>query len=440
MRAVLSVRGFRRLLGVRLISQLGDGWFQAGLAGSVLFNPERQTSALAVAAGFAVLLLPYSLVGPYIGVFLDRWSRRSVLFLTNLVRGALVLPAVLLIWVGRNEQVPFVVLAFLIIGLNRFFLSGISAATPHVVEDARLVTANALSGTLGSVCYSLGLGISVLLLNVGVPTTFHGYAAVAALAPLGYLCSGVLARASFTRTELGPDAAEQRRDAIGAALLAVARGMIAGLRHLGGRRGAAYAMAAQSAFRSLYGVLALATLLLYRHYFNTGSDMAGSLAGLGLVFVAGSLGVLLAAFITPVVTRRIGGWRWVAGLLAMVGLAVLVFGLPFRALMLVLAVFFINVSAQGIKIVVDTAVQHECADEYRGRVFSVNDTAFNLCFVAGLFTGALVLPGNGKSATALVVISAGYLLVAAWYAVAAGRWVRRAGDDIAGLPLVATGE
>ena len=52
---------FRRLLAVRLAGQFGDGVFQASLAGAVLFNPERQASAADLAAGFAVLLLPYSL-------------------------------------------------------------------------------------------------------------------------------------------------------------------------------------------------------------------------------------------------------------------------------------------------------------------------------------------------------------------------------------------
>jgi hypothetical protein len=56
LRAVLAVRGFRRLLGVRLSSQFTDGLFQAALAGSVLFNPDRQTSALAIAAGTALLV------------------------------------------------------------------------------------------------------------------------------------------------------------------------------------------------------------------------------------------------------------------------------------------------------------------------------------------------------------------------------------------------
>jgi MFS family permease len=432
LRAVLGARGFRRLLGVRLISQLSDGWFQAALAGSVLFNPERRTSPLQIAIGFAVLLLPYSLIGPYVGVFLDRWSRRSIMVVANLLRALLVIPTIIFIWHGV-ENAAFIALAFLIIGLNRFFLAGLSAAIPHVVEDRRLVTANALSGTVGSICFSVGLGSAVILVKTALSVTLHGYALLAGLAPIGYLGSALLARWSFRRDQLGPDARERPREAFGAAVVAVARGMIAGAQHLAGRRGAAYAVAAQSAFRALYGVLALAVLLLHRHYFHQAKDVGGSISGLGLVFVAGGAGVLIAAFLTPPVTRRIGGWRWVTWLLGGTAVIVVACGLPFNATLIAVAVLFINITAQSIKIVVDTALQHECDDAYRGRVFSINDTAFNLCFVVGLLVAALVLPTDGHSPAVLLVVGVGYALVTLWYAITGGRWARRVGDDIAGL-------
>src|SRR5690242_21006367 len=87
----LILRGdFRRLLGTRLLARFGDGVFQAARAGTVLFNPQRAADPVAVAAGFAILLLPYSLVGPFAGVWLDRWSRRQVLLRANVLRAALV--------------------------------------------------------------------------------------------------------------------------------------------------------------------------------------------------------------------------------------------------------------------------------------------------------------------------------------------------------------
>jgi hypothetical protein len=72
---LLRLRGYRRLIGLRFATQWGDGMFQAALGGAVLFNPERQADPVAVAAGLAVLLMPYSILGPFVGTLLDRWDR-----------------------------------------------------------------------------------------------------------------------------------------------------------------------------------------------------------------------------------------------------------------------------------------------------------------------------------------------------------------------------
>ena len=89
-----SVRGlpeFWRLLELRAVSQFGDGLFQAGLAGGLLFNPERAAGPWEIAGAFAVLFLPYSVLGPFAGALLDRWDRRLVLVGANLGRLLLVL-------------------------------------------------------------------------------------------------------------------------------------------------------------------------------------------------------------------------------------------------------------------------------------------------------------------------------------------------------------
>jgi hypothetical protein len=429
-RAVLRQRGFRRLVAVRVVAQVGDGLFQGALAGSVLFNPEQRAGGMAIAAGFAVLLLPYSLIGPYVGVFLDRWRRRSIIAISNLVRTVLVLPIALYIWQGHESPVPFL-LALVTIGLNRFFLAGLSAATPHVVDDHMLVTANSFSATLGSLSFSVGIGTGAALIKTVLATSYHGYALVAAMAAVFYLSSALIGRASFGPDELGPDAAERHGGSIMRAVHEVNHGTIAGVRHLAAKRGAAYLMLAQAAFRLLYGVVLLACLLLFRTVFNTGDEVSDSFGTIANAFLAGGVGMLIASFVTPPIARRIGGWRWVAILLAATGVAILGFGLPFDPVLLLGAVFVTNLAAQGMKIVTDTSLQHECADEFRGRVFSINDTAFNLMLVAGMYLGALTLPDNGRSVAVLSVIAIGYVLAAAGYAVLGGRWARRVGDDIA---------
>src|SRR5215467_13681306 len=134
LRALSRLSGFRRLLAVRLTSQFGDGLFQAALAVSVLFNPAEQTSPVKIAAGFAVLLVPFSVLGPYVGVFLDRWRRRSIIYLANVARAGLAVPAALLMATGGPGWL-FFACALLIAAVNRFFLAGMSASLPHTVPD-----------------------------------------------------------------------------------------------------------------------------------------------------------------------------------------------------------------------------------------------------------------------------------------------------------------
>ncbi|GAA1034151.1 MFS transporter [Virgisporangium ochraceum] len=428
LRAVLRVRGFRRLLGVRMLSHLGDGWFQAGLAGSVLFNPDKATNPLAIAIGFAMLLLPYSLIGPYVGGFLDRWSRRSILYVANVLRALLVVPAALLIFNG-DEGLPFLVLSFLIIGFNRFFVAGVSAAIPHVVEDRRLVTANSLATTMGSVCFAVGIGTAAVTLAVFDLASFHGYGVIASVAVLGYTASALLARWSFGRSDLGPD--HPPAGALRSALASSGREMVDGVRHLAAQRGAAYALLAQSGQRVLFGVLTLSALLMFRSPVAEDGNVAGAVPGLAAVFVGGAVGNLAASVLTPPVARRVSGWRWLTLLLALEGLAIAVFGPAFTPYLLAIAVFFVNLAGQGVKIVVDTDLQHECADDYRGRVFSLSDTMFNVSFVLGLFLAALVLPADGRSVEVLFSVALGFVVVAIWYAFTGGRWALRVGDDIA---------
>ena len=63
-RSVRSLPEFWRLLELRSGSQFGDGLFQAGLAGGLLFNPDRAAGPWEIVAAFAVLFLPYSVLGP----------------------------------------------------------------------------------------------------------------------------------------------------------------------------------------------------------------------------------------------------------------------------------------------------------------------------------------------------------------------------------------
>jgi MFS family permease len=410
-RHLLGRADFRRLLATRLLTQFGDGVFQAALAGTVLFNPQRAAEPIDVAAGFAVLLLPYSLVGPFAGVWLDRWSRRQVLLRAGVVRAGLVAVVAALI-VSGVQGGAFYVAGLAVFSVNRFVLAALSAALPHTVEDTVLVSANALSTTSGAVSTVVGGGVALGLLQI-TGADDPGYAAVALAAALPYLGSAA-AVSGFGRRHLGPD--HMARSARMSAR-EVLHGMLSGARHAAGVPAVAAALAAITLHRLAYGLLTLMTLLLYRNAFgDLGGVFPGGLAGLAEVAAAGALGVLLAAVATPPAVVRFGRRRWVTGLLVTGAVGQLALGLPFLPPTVVAGSFVLGFVGQAVKICVDTTLQELVDDDHRGRVFSVYDTLFNVVFVVALLVGAFVLPPSGMSPGLLVAVAVTYLLAAGGYA------------------------
>src|SRR4051794_37249100 len=227
---------FRRLFAVRVSSQLTDGVFQVALAAYVVFSPERAPSPAAIASALAVVLLPFSVLGPFVGVFLDRWSRRQVLAWANFVRVVLVL--VLALAVDADLRGPgLFALVLVCLSVNRFLLAGLSASLPHVVVREDLVTANALTPTAGTFAVLVGAGI-----GTGVRSLWHSDVVVLVLAAGLYAVAGGLAL-RISRHLLGPDV-DPARPGVREALGNAARGLVDGLRHLVERRPAAYGLIA----------------------------------------------------------------------------------------------------------------------------------------------------------------------------------------------------
>ncbi|CCG05830.1 MFS transporter [Blastococcus saxobsidens] len=415
-RGLLVRPDFRRLLGTRLLSQFGDGVFQAALAGTVLFNPQRAADPVDVAAGFAVLLLPYSLVGPFAGVWLDRWSRRQVLLRANVLRAGLVAVVAALVLAGVQGP-AFYAAGLAVFSVNRFILAALSAGLPHTTDEASLVSANAVSTTSGAVATVAGGGAALGLLQ-WTGSDDAGYAALALTAALPYLAAAVVV-AGFSRGHLGPDhMARSARLSAGQVLA----GMASGARHAWQHRPAAAALTAISLHRIWYGFLTLMALLLYRNTFVEASGpFPGGLVGLGLVVAAGAVGTLTAAAVTPAAVHRIGKAGWIGLLLATGGVAQVGLWLLLQPPAAVAAGFVLGFMGQGVKICVDTTLQECIDDDHRGRVFSVYDTLVNVGYVVALMAGAFVLPASGVSRPLLLVVGVGYVATAVLH----GRMVRR---------------
>jgi MFS family permease len=412
--ALLRFTGFRRLFAVRLLSQGADGVFQVALVSSVIFSPEKAPNAGAIAAGFATILLPFSVLGPFVGVFLDRWSRRRILVLANLVR---VLLLVVVAWfVGHGEVGwPFYVLVLSAFSVNRFLLAGLSASLPRVVPRDLLVTANAVSPTSGTLAYLAGLGA-----GGAVHALTQSDAVVILVGAVFYLVSALVA---LTLPSLGPDlgtADEQVQEAVRHAV----RGLFDAARHL--PRLGRVALAVVSASRLPYGMMIVGVVLLFRSHV-AGSGPGGGMAGVGIAVGASGVGFGAAALITPSLTERFGIRRYLVGLGLLGAVAQVVPVSLFTTWAIAVSAFGLGIATQGIKICVDTTIQRIVGDVFRGRVFAIYDVLLNAVFVLATVIAAVLLPPDGRSIAVLAGASAWYLMITA---LVVRFWPRRAGVPV----------
>lgn len=399
-RSVRNMPEFWRLLQLRLVSQFGDGLFAAGLAGAILFNPERAAEPWAIAGAFAVLFLPYSVLGPFAGALLDRWDRRMVLVGANSGRLLMVLVVAALLESGAGD-LPILFGALVVNGLTRFVSSGLSAALPHVVPREDVVAMNSVAAATGAV--SAFLGANFML----VPRWLFG-ADDAGAAAIMLIVAVPVATAlwlawRFAPGVLGPD--DSSRAVHGSAVYAVATGWVHGVRTVATVPTVAATLTGLAAHRMVFGINSLLVLVMVRH-----SD-THQVAGLGaaVLFVAATgAGAFLAAPVTPMAVRRWGRYATANGALLSAVLVQLA-GSGLRLPVMVACGFLLGLAGQVVKLCADNAMQLDVDDALRGHVFTVQDALFWMSFISAIALASTVIPPDGRE-PALALAGAGIYL------------------------------
>jgi MFS family permease len=416
LKAVLAERDFRKLFATRLVSQAGDGIITAAVGTYVFFNASTFPSPLAGAAAFAVLYLPYSLIGPFAGVLIDRWSRRQILVWSAPIRGALVVLTAALMVAG-NRGVPLYIAVLAVSGVSRFLLSALSVALPHVTPADKLVMGNAVSDTLGGTMSALG-GIVALGLNALTGDTERG-AAVTMLVGGGCYVAASLVATIMPKGLLGPVQVGRRAVRLAEDLTGVAADLVAGARYVMKRRGPRAALGATSAYSFLFGPLFLMTILLYRNYFYP-AHVTVAESHVGTLAVASAVGYVCAALVTPLATRRLSKQAWIALMLVTAAVVTATVAETFNEVAFLAVGFLMYLARQGVAISAVTILQEGIEDDFRGRVFAFYDMVYNAAYAIGAAVFGVFLASDGKSPFVVAVIAAGFLVAAIAYWLSAG--------------------
>ena len=137
---VRSNRSFRRLLAGQVISELGN-WFNF-IAALGLVRLVSNASAEVTTIMLVARLLPFTLFAPLAGAFVDRWSRRTVMIVSDLAR---ILVALSLLLVRRPEDLWIAYASTVLLSFfGAFFEAAKNAAVPNITGERDLLAGNAL--------------------------------------------------------------------------------------------------------------------------------------------------------------------------------------------------------------------------------------------------------------------------------------------------------
>jgi apolipoprotein N-acyltransferase len=386
------------LVAGQSLGQAADGAAQIAFAQVVLFEVGKGATPATIAGVLAATLLPFSLIGPFAGVMVDRWDRRRVLVGVSVARILIALLAIGVVVTGSEPAAYIGVI--LLLSSSRFVLAAKGAALPRTVAPDELVAANAVSSVAG---------MSAAFIGAVAVSTF-----VSAAPAAGFVVAAVCyAAAAGAFARLPAVGGGDTTEALGVGLRRVGRELAEGVRAIADHPQVRNPLVAVWLHRLLLGGgFILLVLVADEQYHFEASGYGLALAVTGVAAFAGTV-------VAPVLTRRHRSEALLPLSFLLAGMAALVGGADPRLGVLVAGVGVAGFAFQLLKVLVDALVGRAAPDAVRGRVFAAYDVVYNVAFVlAGL---ALVpLWEVGREQALLCGLAAAFFIVGLAFA----RWAR----------------
>jgi MFS family permease len=413
---VLRNRNFLTLWGGQVFSQIADKIYLVMMIALVdgRFQEDGQAISGWVSSIMVAFTIPAVMFGSVAGVYVDRWSKKGVMVVTNLLRGLLVfslLPLLGLVkhWSNWGETpIGFLLMlgiTFLVSTLTQFFAPAEQSVIPLVVENKSLLSANSLYTTtmMASVIIGFAVGEPLLALADHILSGFHvADLGKDVLVGGGYGLAGLILLLLKTGETAVDPSIEQPH---------VFEDIKDGLRYLG-KAGKVRAALLQLVI--LFSIFAALSVLAVR-LAEVMPELKSS--QFGFLLAAGGVGMAVSAAALGNMGQRLANAK--LGTIGSIGMATSLVSLAFVYMHLwptLLAIASVGAFAALIGIPMQTTIQQETPVEMRGKVFGLQNNAVNIALSL-----PLVLAGVGESMLGLKVvflILAGLVIaggVGTWY-------------------------
>ena len=386
---VSNNQNYRRLWLSQVVSNFGD-WF--GILAVYALITKYSDSEFLLGLIIVVKMMSLASFSPFAGYITDRFNRRRLMMLCDLVRGAIVLG--LLLVVSYETLWLAYVLTALQMMFSAIFEPAKTSSIPNVTTEKELVDANVLSAASWSIIFTIGMGFG------GLATAWLGTDLVFIINALSYVLSAwFIYRAVIPQKKMGAAERKRTRNPL--------TGIKEGFRYLLDNHHVLRPTLAKGCFTMLLGGLTYMLILVSEDVLLMGS------VGLGLLYSARGVGTGIG----PVIGRRIFNRErdWVRAMgycMMFAGAMYAVVGMT-TSLVVMLFFVFIAHAASGANWVMSTVLlQRRTPDTFRGRIFSTEWLLFTLTQSASVMTASWVLENDWLTIQQTMIVYALLLSVA----------------------------
>lgn len=395
---VLRERNFFCLWVGQIVSNFGDRLNQMALIGFISQKVPHSTYELAKLMLFVVI--PVFIIGPVAGAYVDKWNRRHIMIISDIIRGFLVLliPYCILHF---KSNIPIYIIVFLIFSITRFFLPSKMAIIPTLVSKEKLLIANSLSDTTYMIATILSIGVAGLIVKaIGVLGGFFMDSA-------SFFFSAFFIFLIRPRAELAKHGYKEDLKIVGEAVESAFRKSVfaqmkEGFMFLVSYPKARFVMSIIFLLMAGIGSIFCVIIVFIQEKFGT---LTTDLGFLGMFL---GVGLLLGALIYGRFGQQLDKQKVILSSFVLGGLAIASFAIitPYFPMYRVAGALslFIGMVVSPIIVSVNTLLHETIPNQMRGRIFSSQEIVIHLAFLVFMFLtsilaeyvdGAWILAGCG---------------------------------------------
>jgi MFS family permease len=400
-RTLIHNHYFMRLWLAQLISQT---IMNAANYALIIVTQQKGSGSFTAAAGAIVAFsLPALLFGAPAGVLVDRFDRRLVLWVSNLLRAVASLAFVFVLMVDSTPLLPVYILAFFMALVGQFFAPAEGAAIPLLVKREEMIHALSLFNITFTLAQAAGLIILGPLMLALVPpirvgTAAHGIDFTSretlflVIALLYLVCVGLILSLPKARMKVTQQSRNQQDVLFESKDMSQIRRVYVSILQTGNfirkDRRLLISVGQLALGGSVVAVIAMIAPGFVEEFFNKPPELAA------IVFVPAGAGLVLGSAVTPNVARRFGYIRTIATGVVMVAasaalltvvqaVAPHIFGAqafynePLYLAIMMLLTFAIGIGLDFINVPAQTTLQDRSPNWIKGRVLAVQGMILN---------------------------------------------------------------